>query len=119
MKSMMLTTRPILRPASVGATLAMALDARAPGGADDGRMHGPRGQHHAVAGLQIQASALALEHERDRAVDAVEDLLEAVAVRRVAVVRAVRPRVAAARLGTQPCHQLVEGGHQPILRLLR
>src|SRR6266851_3630881 len=101
MKSMMLTTAPILRPVSVGQGLAMALDARASGGADDGRMHGPRGQHHAVAGLQFQAPALVLEHERDRAVDAVKDLLVAVVVRRVAVVRAVRPRVAAARLSPQ------------------
>ena len=74
-------------------------------------MYGPRGQHHAVAGLQLEAPTFAFEDERDRAVDAVQDLLEVVGVGDVAVARSVRPRVAAAGFRAQPAHQLFQGGH--------
>src|SRR2546428_13759375 len=101
--------------------LAVALDACASGSPDDRRMHGSRGQHHAVSRLQFHAASLAVEHEGDRPVDAVKDLLVAVVVSGVAVTGAVRPRVAAARLRLEPGHQLdqlVGGSHGPILRLL-
>src|SRR6266511_315913 len=101
MNSMMLIAGLILRPDSGMRGLAMTLDARAAGRADDRRMDGPRGQDHAVSGLQFQALALGPEGNGDRAVDAVEDLLEAVRVGRVAVSGSVRPRVASTRLGPQ------------------
>ena len=63
----------------------MALDARAADGSDEGRMHRPGGQHHAVSWLELEAPALALQDESDRPVDAVKDLLEAVAVGGVAI----------------------------------
>lgn len=75
-------------------------------------MHRSGGQDHAIAGAQLQPFSLLLEHERDRAVDAVKDLLIAVRVRGVAVARSVRPRVASLGLGAEPGHELVEGGHQ-------
>src|SRR5205809_537072 len=99
-------------------SLAMALDAGASRPSDNRRMHRPRGQDHAVSGLQLEAAALAFEHEGDRSIDAVKDLLVAVAVSRVAVARAVRPRVAAGGLGFELRHQLVECRHIAILRLL-
>ena len=74
-------------------------------------MNGSCGQHHAVSGLQIQAPALVFEHEGDRTIDAIKDLLVGVVVRRVAVARPVGPRVAAARLGLQPGHQVIQGRH--------
>src|SRR5438552_724715 len=95
-----------------------ALDAGASRPSDNRRMHRPRGQDHAVSGLQLEAAALAFEHEGDRSIDAVKDLLVAVAVSRVAVARAVRPRVAAGGLGFELRHQLVECRHIAILRLL-
>ena len=45
----------------------------------------------AVAIKELEALARTLEHEGDRPVDAIEDLLIAVAMRRVLVTRAVRP----------------------------
>src|SRR4051794_25169911 len=106
MNSMMLIVRPILRPESWSAwSLAMTLDARASARPDNRGMNRAGGQDHAVARLELQAFALALEHESDRPIDAVEDLLERVRVRSVAVARAVRPRVAATRLGLQLRHQ--------------
>lgn len=48
--------------------------------------------------MQLEVATRVLEAEGDRALDAVEDLLVGVAVGRVAVAGAVRPRIAAARL---------------------
>ena len=90
----------------------MTFDARASGRADHRGVNSGRGDHHAVSGLQLQAPAFVLEHERDRAVDAVEDLLEVVAVGRVPVTGSIRPGVAAARLRSQLRHQVFEG-HEP------
>src|SRR5437667_1792159 len=109
---------PYYAPRLRGDDLAMALDAGASRPSDNRRMHRPRGQDHAVSGLQLEAAALAFEHEGDRSIDAVKYLLVAVAVSRVAVARAVRPRVAAGGLGFELCHQLVECRHIAILRLL-
>ena len=75
-------------------------------------MDGPCRQNHPVAAFEHEAPTLPLEHECDRAFDAVQDLLVTVAVRRVPVSRPVRPRVAAARLVSQLRHQLVWGGHR-------
>src|SRR5437879_9810214 len=98
--------------------LAVALDACSSSSPDDRRMHGSRGQHHAVSRLQFHAASLAFEHEGDRPVDAVEDLLVAVVVGGVAVTGAIRPRVAAARLRFEPGHQLVQCRLGTILILL-
>src|ERR1700693_2952351 len=54
---------------------------------------------------------LCLEDERDRSVNAVEDLLVRVAMGRVAITRSVRPGVAAGRLGAQPRHEVPNGRH--------
>src|SRR5204862_2693078 len=53
--------------------LAMTFDARASGRSDDGRVECSGRKDHAVPGLQLEAAALALQDERDRAVDAVKD----------------------------------------------
>src|SRR5438034_10914530 len=120
MNSMMLTSGPILRPESQPRRgLAVALDARAAGRSDNGRVDWSRGQHHAVAGVQLEALALALERESDRPVDAVQHFFVRVRVRRVAVARSVRPRVATTRLALELRHQVLERVHEPILRLLR
>src|SRR5712664_2137142 len=103
MNSMMLIAAIHITPRTSEQTvLAMALDACASGRSNDGRMHGACGQHHAVSRLELEAPLLAFEHETDRSVDAVKDLLVAVAVRRVTVAGPVGPRVAACRLGLQP-----------------
>src|SRR5260370_23072226 len=73
------------------------------------------GQHHAVAGLQNELPHLPLQDERDRAIHAVQDLLIWVAVRRIAIVRPVRPRVARARFPSQRRHQIVQRRHASIL----
>ena len=70
-----------------------------------------RRQDHAVAWLQLETFALALQHECDGAVDAVQDLFEVVAMGRITVARTVRPLIAAARFGAQLAHQLFEGRH--------
>src|SRR5260370_17859463 len=80
-------------------------------------MHSPRRQHHAISGLQLEPSTVLLEHERDRSIDAVQHLLVRMAVRRIPVVWAVRPRVAAGGFGAQLVHQSLGSGHEPILRL--
>jgi len=54
---------------------------------------------------------LCLEDERDRSVNAVEDLLVRVAVGRVAIAGSVRPGVAAGRLAPQLCHEFLAGRH--------
>src|SRR5579862_2575170 len=87
-------------------TSAPAFDARAATGADDRGMHGAGRQDHAIPRLQLDPAGLGVEHERDRSAGAVEDLLVRVAVGRIPVPRAVRPRVAAARLGAKPLHQV-------------
>src|SRR3989442_6092263 len=110
MNSMMLIARPILR--RTNGALAPALDAGATGRPPLRGMAGPCRQNHPVAAFEHEAPALPLEHECDRAFDAVQDLLVTVAVRRVPVARPVRPRVAAARLVSQLRHQLVGGGHR-------
>src|SRR6266571_926943 len=99
--------------------LPMALYARAAGRSDDRGMDRAGGQNHAVTWLQLESLSLLLQHEGDRSVDAVEDLLEAVRMRRVAIPRTVRPRVAAIRFRPQLRHQLIERRHGPILRLHR
>src|SRR5579872_4365550 len=94
-----------------------AFDACATAVSDHGGVDGARRQHHAVARVQLEPLSLTVDQERDRSVDAVEDLLVGVRVRRVAIARTVRPRVAAARLGAQPSHQLFlparRSGHVP------
>ena len=92
--------------------LAPALDARAAAWAHLGRMDRAGRQRHSIARRQLDSPALSFEEERDRAIDAVKDLLVAVAVRRVAISRRVRPRVAARCLAAQPGHELVEGCHR-------
>src|ERR1700674_265350 len=110
--------RPILRPEKRRrSVLTLALDAGAAGGSDHRGMNSAGGQNHPISRLQVEAPSLQLEHETDRSVDAVEDLLIGVAVGRVSVAGPVRPRVAAARLTPQLCHQVIEACHGPILRL--
>src|SRR2546423_10989928 len=70
-------------------------------------MHCSRGQDHAVASVQKQLLTLAFKHERDRSVDAVQNLFVRVAVRCVAVPWTVGPRVALGGLAAQSLHQLV------------
>src|SRR2546423_8572862 len=70
-------------------------------------MHCSRGQDHAVASVQKQLLSLAFKHERDRSVDAVQNLFVRVAVRCVAVPWPVGPRVTPGRLAAQLLHQLV------------
>src|SRR5579872_3018621 len=116
MNSMMLIARPILRP---GFRSSPSFDTRAAGRSDDRRVHGSRRKDHAVAGRQLDRSALPLEHEGDRSFHAVQDLLVAVGVRAVAISWSVRPRVAPRGLLLEARHQVVEGHAEPILRLLR
>src|SRR5690348_6897547 len=97
---------------------APSLDAGAAGRSHHRRVHRAPRQDHPVAGLQLEPPAFRFQRECDRAVDAVQHLLVAVTVSGVAVAGAVRPRVAVRRLGPQLRHQLVMGGHGPILRLL-
>ena len=94
----------------------MALDARAAGRSDDSRMDRPGGQLHAVSWAQLESPSLALQDECDRSFYAVKDLLVVVAVGGVTVAWPVGPRITAARLGAQPCHEVVECWHKPILR---
>src|SRR2546427_10947541 len=85
----------------------LPLDALAAMRSDHGGVHCSSRQHHPIARLQEQLLARVFEHERDGSVDAVQHLLIGVAVRRVAVVRPVGPRVAAGRLAAQSLHQLL------------
>src|ERR1700694_5022283 len=118
MNSMMLIASGILRRTRWWTSaLPLAFDARAACRPDDRRVQGASGQHHAVAGLQHELPALALQDEGDRAVHAVQDLLIWVAVRPVAIVRSVRPGVARARLPTEGGHQVFQRRHLSILRL--
>src|SRR5260370_33696578 len=82
--------------------LALAFYACAAGGPDHCGVDRARRQHHAVSGSQFDPlRVLRLEYERDRSINAVEDLLVRVAVRRVTIARSVGPRVAAARPAAQ------------------
>src|SRR6266852_5501448 len=118
MNSMMLIAQGILRRTRRWTSaLTLALDARAARGPHDRRVLRAGGQHHAVAGLQHELPPLPLQDERDGAVDAVQDLLVWVAVRRITIVRPVRPRVARARLPAQGRHEIVQRRHASILRL--
>ena len=69
-------------------------------------------QDHAVTRLQLEPAALLLEHERNRAFDAIKDLLVTVAVRRVSISRPVRPRIAVGRLAAKLRHQVVLSRHR-------
>jgi len=69
----------------------MTFDARASGLPDDGRVDCSGGKDHAVARLQLEGATLTLQGKGDRAVDAVQDLLVAMAVGRVSIPRPVRP----------------------------
>ena len=104
---------PILRPAnSATRVLALAFYACAAGGPDHCGVDRARGQHHAVSGSQLDPlRVLRLEYERDRSIDAVEDLLVRVAVRRVTIARSVGPGVAAGRLAAQSRHEVFAGRH--------
>src|SRR5260370_1220532 len=116
MNSMMLIAAGILRRTRWSiASLPLALDARATGRADDRRVEGAGRQDHAVAGLEHELPSLPLQDERDRAVHAVQDLFVRVAVRRIAVMWPVGPRVARARLPLERRHQVVHGRHVSIL----
>src|SRR6266478_7822678 len=118
MNSMMLIGNSILRRACwrPPALRALALDACAARGSDDRRMHYAGSQDHPVAGLQLEPLALAFEHEGDRPVHAVQDLLVRVAVGGIAIVRSIRPRVAGDRLPAQRGHEILQPGHAPLLR---
>src|SRR5713226_7349310 len=120
MNSMMLIGPSILRRrCSPTLRLAPALDAGAARGPDDGGMDRAGGQHHPVARLELELPRRLLDHERDRAVDAVEDFLVGVAVRCVAIAGPVRPRVARGGLLAQGRHQVVQRRHRVwILRSL-
>src|SRR5690348_9953353 len=87
---------------------SLPFDAGAAMRTDRGGMNCSGGQNHAISRVQQQLFALAFEYERDGSVDAVQHLLVGVAVRRVAVVRPVGPRVTARRLATQSLHQLLQ-----------
>ena len=69
------------------------------------------GQHHAISRFELEVAAFAPHDERDRSVDAIEDLFVRVAVRGVSIAGSVRPRVAAGRLSPQPGHQVFT--HRP------
>ena len=69
-------------------------------------------QDHPVARLQLEPAPLALQHKHDGAINAVQDLLVTVAVRRVSIARPVRPRIAISRLSAKLRHQVVPGGHR-------
>src|SRR5579872_2998240 len=74
-------------------------------------MNRSRRQHHAIARLERELATLALQIERDRPIDAVQDLLVRVAVCRVAIARTVRPRIASGRLRLQLRHQILADAH--------
>src|SRR4029077_4407863 len=108
MNSMMLIGRPKLtRTCLPPLPLTLAFDASAARGSNDSRVHGAGGQHHPIARAQLDPFSLALEDKRDRAFNAIQDLLVRMAVRRVPVVRTVRPRVTRPRLTLQGRHQIV------------
>src|SRR5260221_10955351 len=102
---------PILRRAnSATRVLALAFYACAAGWPDHCGVDRARGQHHAVSGSQLDPlRVLRLEYERDRSIDAVEDLLVRVAVRRVTIARSVGPGVAAGRLAAKSLHEVFAG----------
>ena len=75
-------------------------------------MNGSCRKHHPVAGLQLESPAVVFKDECDRAVDAVQDLLEVVAMSCIAVAWPIRPRVATAGLRPELRHQFVEGTHR-------
>jgi uncharacterized protein len=91
--------------------LAPAFDAGAATRAHRGRVNSAGWQHHSIARRQLDFAALSFEDERDRALNAIEDLLVTVAMRRVSISRPVRPRVTTGCLGAQLGHELVGGRH--------
>src|SRR3989442_5839012 len=114
MNSIMLISTPILRrtcwPPSV---LALTFDAGTTRGADDRRVDCSGRQHHPVARVQLEPLSLLLEHECDRAVDAVQDLLVREAVRRIPNLPTLRPSVARTGFAHQARHQIVPGRRAP------
>src|SRR6266851_2008396 len=72
--------------------LTLALDASATRGSHDCRVDGAGRQDHPIARAQIDLLSLGLEHKSDRALHAIQDLFVRMAVRRVPIVRTVRPR---------------------------
>src|SRR5689334_22289320 len=94
----------------------VALDANTTLRADHRGMARVRGEQQPVARLEVDRPALVFEHESDRTLDAVENLLVGVGVGCVVVAGPVGPRVAAAGLVLQPSHQVLEPGHEPILQ---
>src|SRR6267143_5700959 len=114
MNSIMLIANPYY---AASIRLAPALDARTSVWPDLSRVDSTGRQDHAVAGSQFEALVRAFEHEGDRAINAVEHLLIAVAVRCVSVARSVRPRVTTACFSTQLDHQFLGGGQRLVSRL--
>lgn len=82
-------------------------------------MHRARGNDHPVSGIQREPAIIGFECERDRTVNAVQDLRVSVAVRGVAIIGPVRPRVAATRLAAQPGHQLLGARHATDSKIAR
>lgn len=70
------------------------------------------GQHHTISRLEFDPlPVLCFEDERDRSVDAVQDLLVRVPVGRIPIARSVRPGVAVGGLAAQPCDQVLGSRH--------
>src|SRR6266540_3281799 len=94
-------SRPIRRASGrMAASLDLALDAGAPLRAHHRSVRRARGEQHAIAGSQRQRPTVT-EDEVDRAARAVEELVVAVAVLRVAVARTIRPAVDVTRLSAE------------------
>src|SRR6266851_9979196 len=117
MNSMMLIGTPILRRRCLPPPLlALTFDASAARGPYNGGVDRAGRQDHPIARAQIDPLPLALENKSDRAFHAIQDLLVGMAVRRIPVVRTVRPRVARPRLAPQGRHHVVHRRHASILR---
>ena len=65
--------------------LAPAFDARAAPWTDLSRVHGAGREHHPIPGRQFDRPPICLQREGDRAVNAIQDLLVPMAVRRVPI----------------------------------
>src|SRR5678815_583558 len=82
----------------MAASLDLALEADTAFGSDAGRVWRAGGKHHPIAGPQRQCPAVT-EHEIDRALRAIQELVVRVRVLLVAVSRSVRPSVDVAGFG--------------------
>jgi secondary thiamine-phosphate synthase enzyme len=101
----------MLIPANATPGSTVAFDAKAPFRAYHSRVARAGRQQQSLPRSKLDAAGFVLENERDRAVDAVEDLLVRMGVSGVSIARAVGPRVTVPGLRPQALHQRFEPTH--------